>query len=434
MNKELYESYNILKKVYYNGAYASIELNKLIRLNKFELNTGLVTKIVYGVLEKDVSLTYVVSNFCKTMPEPNVLLILKIGAYVGTFINSIPKYACVNELVEITKKYENKYIAGFVNATLKSIINNKISLPDKKTNLVKYLSVKYSYPMWIVELLIKENGEEFTENLLSFSLPTMTHIRVNEKEISVKEFVEFLDKNEIEYINSGLNYTFYVDYEKLLKVHHNERWYAVQGLPSIFTCLALQPTANSLVLDACAAPGGKTVMLASMDNSVAITSCDKYTHRIELIKAYANKYGLNNINYEVADATLFNSAWENKFDFVLCDVPCSNLGIASKKPDILLNKSLESLAEINKIQLAIIENCSKYVKNGGVLLYSTCSIFRSENQEVIKNFLSSHSEFTLEKIDFNSEIEITEDNMTYTFYPHISKTEGFFIGRMRKNG
>ena len=179
----------------------------------------------------------------------------------------------------------------------------------------------------------------------------------------------------------------------------------------------------------CAAPGGKSVYLAQNKN-LEVYSCDIHKHRVELIKKYAESMDVK-LNTFVCDGTKFNKEWQDKFDFVMCDVPCSNLGVSRKKPDVFLNKSLADAKTLAGLQYQILENSAKYVKKGGVLQYSTCTILDYENKNVINKFLKNHKDFELTNIEFK-DINITNDNNMYTFYPNLTKTEGFFIGRLRR--
>ena len=180
----------------------------------------------------------------------------------------------------------------------------------------------------------------------------------------------------------------------------------------------------------CSAPGGKAVLIAQNKNNV-VYACDIHNHRVDLIKKYALSLGVKNIKYFVQDGTKERKEWLNSFDYVLCDVPCSNLGVSRKKPDVFLNKSLADTLTLAGIQYKILENSAKYVKSGGVLQYSTCTILNKENKDVVLKFLQNHPEFTLTPIDCG-DIDVLNDNGLYTFYPHKTKTEGFFIGRMIK--
>lgn len=449
MNKELNYSYNLLKKVYFDEGYSSIELNKLINAKKQEkVNFALITKIVYGVLEKDISLEYIVSKFVKKASEPKIMLILKMATYISRFTNSIPNYAIVNECVELAKK-ENKNAGGFVNATLKNILNNKVLLPNKGENLEEYLSIKYSYPVWIIKELLKSNPTKFIEEYLSKELTTLTHIRVvntNFENIKyfnkngnisdgfkkiVDNFENDLKQNNVEYSKTSLPFTFYVDYSSLKNLPLFEGRYVVQGIPSIITSINVGVENNDNVLDCTGAPGGKSVLIAELSPTSQITCCDIHEHRVELIKAYATKQNIKNIIPLTQDATKFNKDFNENFDRVLCDVPCSGIGVVNKKPDILLNRTLNDVKTLSGVQFSILSNNAKYVKIGGTLVYSTCSILEKENEEVVRKFLLQNKNFELEPIETFG-ISVKNNENMYTFFPNISETEGFFIAKLKR--
>jgi len=426
MNKELNTAFEILKSVYFDNAYANIELNKVLKKKDDKINYALITKLVYGVLERDIYLDYVINDYIKTSTRPIIKLILKLGRYVSEEVNSIPDYTLVNELVNISKKYGDRFVGGFVNATLKNLIKANVKLPLQNTD--EYLSVKYSYPTWIIKELKKYRSYEFIEELLKTELTTLTHIRVLN---NVSEFKQILTENNIKFETTPLDNTLYVDYNSLLKCDSLKNKYVVQGLPSLICSLALGAKANSKVLDTCSAPGGKSAVIAGSDKSIEVIACDLHSHRVLLIESYMKKLGINNVKAMKQDATKYNTDWNEYFDYVICDVPCSGIGIVNKKPDILLNRNIEKLNEIVKIQYDILDNSSKYVKRGGVLLYSTCSIMPQENEEIIDKFLKTHKDFYLTEIDTQG-IKVDENKFKYTFYPNVSNTEGFFIGRLKK--
>ena len=235
MNRELKLAYDILCKVCIEKSYVSIELNKSI--NKSEgINTALVTKIVYGVLEKDISLDYFIVKFISKKPNDKVLILLKIVAFVSQEINSIPNFALVSEIVNISKAVD-KHVSGFVNAVSKKLVSNKPTLPSEK-DYVKYLSIKYNFPEWVIKELLKEHDKVFVESLIAHELSTLTHVRVNLDKVTPKDFKLKLNDNGIKYEDSLYDYTLYIDYAKALKTGLSEL-FIVQGLPSIITCNVL---------------------------------------------------------------------------------------------------------------------------------------------------------------------------------------------------
>lgn len=425
MNKELRLSYDILKGVYFDNTYANILLNKS---KSEDVNFALVTKIVYGVIEKDIYLEYLVKQNVKNAPKPSVMLLLKIGSFVIQNINSIPDYAVVNEIVDIAKQENDKYVGGFVNATLKNISQKPVKLPPKSLNSTKYYSVKYSCPEWIVEKLKKVFDEAELEKYFETTLTDLTHIRILD---GVEEFKKLLNDNKISFVDSQLKDCLYVDYSELLNHNQLSDHYTVQGLPSIICARALGAVPNSKVLDCTGAPGGKSGVVASIDNSIEVVSADIHMHRVLLINQYMKKLSLNNVNGVRQDATKYRDDWKEYFDFVLCDVPCSGVGVINKKPDIVLNRKPQDVVALASTQYQILSNNSRYVKRGGILQYSTCSILKEENEDVVNRFLKGNKDFELTAIETYG-VEVKNNNNMYTFYPHISGTEGFFIARMKR--
>lgn len=421
MNKELDLSFKVLNSVYFKGAYASIELSK-----KFDnkLNFNLVTKLTYGVMDNDVRLDYFVKQFYTKAPKKEVVLLFKLGAYVSWEINSIPKFALVNELVEIAKHSKLKPYTSFINAILKKIVNTEFELPKVKDRLT-FLSVKYSKPIWFIDLLLRNFDSGFVHSFLGSELETQTHIRINTLKISPEDFKIKLDNLNVPYKSSVFADAIFVDYSKIVREEDLKGLYTAQGIPSM---VVSRNVCGNSVLDSCSAPGGKSVYVATINPDCNVTACDFYEHRVALINDYASKIGVSNIKTCVQDASQFNAEFENKFDCVLLDVPCSGLGVIDKKPDLLINNELD-FVKLPKLQYEILNNNARYVKVGGSIVYSTCTILPEENENIINKFLNSHPNFKIENV--NTFGVLCSDNCGLkTFYPHLSKTEGFFIGKL----
>lgn len=429
MNKELYASYEVLKNIYSKNAFSGIELNKM--LTKSNLNNALVTKIVYGVVENDILLNYFLQNFYKKKPKLNVLIILKIGTFANKFLTSIPPFALVNELVNIAKTMD-KSLSGFVNATLKNIIKTELTYPKKENDLVEYLSVKFSYPVWLVNMLLKQQTQSFVESLFEHELTTLTHVRINPLVTTAQNFEKAMAEKGITFKPSELKGAYYVSYEQLLQTESLSEHYIVMGISSMNLCELINPKNNTTLLDTCASPGGKSLYLSQMNNLTKITSADIHEHRVNLIHSLVKKYNAKNINVIMQDAAQLNESFINSFDYVLCDVPCSGIGVVNQKPDILLNRAPQDIHNLQQLQLQILTTSAQYVKTGGELFYSTCTILRQENEEVIYQFLAQHSNFALEKIKQVNSIPAKEENNMLTYYPHMSNTEGFFIAKLVK--
>ncbi|MDY5041899.1 MAG: 16S rRNA (cytosine(967)-C(5))-methyltransferase RsmB [Eubacteriales bacterium] len=421
MNKELVLSYRILNNVYFKKAYASIELNKNCQS---DVNFNLVTKIVYGVIDNDVKLEYYLKQFYKKAPKKDVQLLLKLGAYVHFYIDSIPDFAMVNELVELSKHSKLKPYKSFINAVLKKIVTTPFELPSSD-NKIEYLSIKFSKPQWFVQLLLNNFDYGFVTSVLSAELPTDTHIRINTLLTTVEDFKHILDDNNIKYQQSILDDGLYVDYSALIKIKDIVSLYTAQGIPSM---IVSKNVVGNNILDACSAPGGKAVYIATLNPNAVVTACDIYDHRVKLIDDYAKRLNITNVKTCVNDASVFNPEFENKFDAVLLDVPCSGLGVVDKKPDILLNNQLK-FDELPALQSKILDINSKYVKVGGSIIYSTCTILPAENENIINEFLNTHHNFKLDKVEVYK-VPAMDSSGLKTFYPNISGTEGFFIGKL----
>ena len=424
MNKELNLAYKVLNNVYFKGAYASIELNKSYISN---LNFNLVTKITYGVIDDDVKLDYFVKQFYKKAPKKEVTLIFKLAAYLSQNINSIPKFAVVNELVEIAKHSKLKPYVSFINAVLKKIVNAEFVLPDTKDKRL-YLSIKYSKPLWFIDLMLKNFSDDFVVEFFEAELTNLTHIRVNTLKIKYADFVSKLKELDIDYTTSTLDDALFVEYSKIVREESLNGLYTPQGIPSM---IVSRNVVGNTILDACSAPGGKAVYIATLNPNSKVIACDYYEHRAQLINDYSSRMSVENVTTKVLDATNFVPEFEGKFDCVLLDVPCSGLGVIDKKPDLLINNDLDFLS-LPDLQLKILENNSKYVKSGGSIVYSTCTILPTENEDIITKFLQKHPNFRLDTVDTFG-VLCDDKGGLKTFYPHISKTEGFFIGKLVRN-
>ncbi len=379
-------AYDILSKVYQDGAYASLELSKHILK---ATNQDFVVHLIYGVLERDIELSYYISKLCIKRPKPSIVIVLKMGMYQLKYMDSIPAYAAVSNTVDLTKEIKKQELKGFVNATLKNFNNNNIELPKDK---IKRMSIEYSVPEFIVNIYLKEYGEDKTKAMLLKDNFSYEHFRVSSK-YSMDQLLKILKENNVEYIESKDNAIFAKN-NKITQDIYSAGNITVQSKTSMLTCEALEPKDGDKILDLCAAPGGKSIYLAELAKD-EVTSCDIYPHRIALIESYKNRMGVENIKTVINDATILNKDFVDKFDKVLCDVPCSGLGVAKKKPDIYLNMTKESISGLPKIQYKILDTAKEYVKVGGILMYSTCTTLPQENKEVIRQFLSTNKNFEL---------------------------------------
>lgn len=406
-----YDCYTILNKVYSDKAY----IKQAITYTQIEeKNRASIVKICYGVLDKDIELSYYITYLAPKSPKLAIRTILKISMYCIKYLEK-KDYAVIKNAVELTKKLGKGGAGGFVNATLRKFAKTEIPLP--KDNL-KRLSVELSYPEFLLKEILKTFGENRIKNIIEAVPKTTLAFYETDGE-------KYLKEHNIKYNKTPYDNVFTV--EKFARNNdYDSGIYTYQSLGSVAICDAVAPCKN--LLDCCAAPGGKSVRLSYKCENVL--SWDIHEHRVELIKSYANRMNRKNIKAECHDAKIFNPELEKCFDAVLCDVPCSGTGVISENPDIKLNRSEEDLASINTDQLAILDTASKYVKNGGYLYYSTCSILRRENSDIIEMFLTTHTDFEIENTD--SKLPFERFGYGNTFLPDISSGVGFYIAILKR--
>jgi 16S rRNA (cytosine967-C5)-methyltransferase len=382
---------------------------------------------VYGVVEKDVETEYIISLFTNKPPKQSVKIILKIGIYILKYFDNIPDYAAINNIVELTKSLGKKELAGFVNATLKNIASKDIVYP---TDREAFLSVKYSFPLWAVKKLVKQYGDKFTEELIGCKLTEKEHIRININKTTPSKFEELLRQNNQEFTKSEGNLGYYVTHSTLKNSNIDKNLYTNQSIGSILVCMGLEVKNKSKILDACAAPGGKSVLLSEINKDGTVTAWDIHPHRVELIKTYAKRMDAKNIDAELKDASVLHKEHIERYDYVLCDVPCSGFGVVLSKPDIKIGKTERDIEELSRLQYKILDACSNYVKRGGFLMYSTCTIFEEENNFVADRFLENHKNF--EAQDIMLPINKYKQKKYIQLLPNTDNTEGFFMARFKR--
>lgn len=403
----------------FGGAYVNAALKKNLRKLKDPREKSLCTNIVYGVEDKLITLNYIISAYSKIEIKKisqYVLIILQTGIYQLLFMNKIPQSAAVNESVKLADKFGQKASKGFINAILRNIIRNGFKYPEEKIN---YLSVKYSFPLQLCEKWINDFGYEFTEKLMgSFEDPQRTVLRPNILKTNAAELAKMLGSEDIKADISGealITDGFDIENNDL----YRKGYFTVQSLAAQKTSEELTPESGETIIDMCAAPGGKTTHIAEiMNNKGKVLAFDIYPQKIEIIKKNAARLGIDIIEASLKDAAVYDESLSASADRVLCDVPCTGHGMIGRKPDIKYAQT--DCAALKKMQKKILANGAAYLKTGGTLIYSTCTIEKEENEDVTGVFLKKHKEFAKE--------------YEKTFYPHIDKTEGFYIFKAVKNG
>lgn len=423
-----------------NKNYSNISINKNFKdIDISDQEKGLATELIYGVIENKYYLNYIMDKLSKIKSKKMstyVKISLWLGIYQILFLDSIKDHAAVNESVALIKKYDKKS-SGFVNAILRNVIRNKENIMEiDKKDIVEYLSIKYSYNQWLIRKWIEEFGQEFTEDLLEAnSEKPNLYIRANTLKINRDELINKLREQGIDCSKvNGIDESIMV--KNLKNIENNklfkEGYFTVQDISSMLVGKVANPKEEKLVLDVCSAPGGKTTHLGTiMKNTGQVISRDIFDHKLKLINNTVKRLGLKNIKVENFDALNIDENSIDKFDYVICDVPCSGMGIIKRKPEIKFKKE-EEIKDLPIIQKKILNNASKYVKLGGNLIYSTCTIHDEENINVVKEFLNVNDNFELVPID---EVNVDLDNQDKGYikiYPNIHGMDGFFIAKLKR--
>ena len=420
-----------LYKIEKNGAYSNIVLDETIKSNKDKLNSrdiGLISELVYGVTSWRLTLDEIIKMHSKIRLKkisPWIINILRMGVYQIIFLDKIPKSAAVNESVNLAKKYGNKGAISFTNAVLRKIEKSNYEQLFKIKDSKERISKTTSMPIWIVEKLIEQKGEKEAEMICNNSnlKPNLT-IRINTLKNTQQEFIQKLKDQKIEYEETEYKNFLILKNQKNIEnlSLFKEGLFTVQDLSAGLAAKTLNPQPGESVLDCCSAPGGKTTYLAEiMNNKGNIEAWDIHKHRVELVDKSSKRLGINIIKTKVKDATVYDSNYDEKFDKILLDVPCLGIGVIKRKPDIKWQRNPEDIEKISKIQFEILKTCSKYLKNGGKLVYSTCSILEEENQNIIEKFLKQNKNFKY-KNEKEKSININTG----------IKQDGFFICELEK--
>jgi len=418
-------SYLALLDVESKKAYSNLAINHQIVINKPNAQ-GFVRELVYGVLENKLTLDYYLDQLVKDgvkSLKASELTILRMGIYQLGYMASVPEYAAVNESVILAKKYCRSK-SGLVNGVLREYLKKKLQLrlPDRHDDEIRYLSVKYSYEPWIIELWLDHYDVDFVEELLEAGnvTPPMT-VRFNWLKVMKKDLISKLEERGYQVEEGDMcQNALHVKGGNLLDTDfYKMGMFTPQDESSMLVSEKLDPKHGDVVMDVCAAPGGKTTAIAErMNNTGKIIASDVYRRKLDLIDKEAERLGIRNIETRSWDATRVDSAMVHKADRVLVDAPCSGLGVVRRKPEIKYKALTSDMELLPKKQLAILSASSSYVKMGGTLVYSTCTINPRENEKVVEAFLRKNPSFS--KVDET------------LLLPHINGTDGFYICVMKR--
>lgn len=407
MTNPLYDPYAVLQKVYGGGAFLKQALSDT---PVEELNRARTVKICYGVLENDLYLDFCIRSFAPKNPKLPVRILLKISLYLLLFLQK-PRYMVTDNAVSLAKKLGKGGAAGFLNAFLRAFDASKLVLPADRA---ERLSVQYSVPLFAVKRILAQYGEE-AESVLAHA-PARTFVRFASAQAAEK-YAEGAEKTPFDNLFS------YARFRRDEGFDRGE--YTFQSVGSVAICSVVEPCEN--LLDACAAPGGKSVLLSQKCGHV--TAFELHEHRAQLIRAYAARMGAS-IAVVCRDSSVHDAEYDGAFDAVLADAPCSGYGVIGENPDIKFFRKEESLAELTKTQRAILDACAPYVRAGGALYYSTCSLFAEENDGTAGAFLEGHPQFAVQELSCPLAHRRTKYGLQ--FLPHISMGAGFYVCKFQK--
>lgn len=381
-------AFEILNDVLRDNAYSNIAIDKALK--NVDSDKAFISSLVYGVIERKITLDYIVNKYLDGKTKPKVKIILYLGAFQLYFMDKVPASAAINECVNLAKEVGVSYYTKLINAVLHKINDNRIDI-----NSLDDLSIKYSCPAHLINMWKKAYGEKNIVKILSainnkppvFAIPNTLYVDADECLYELNNAgIEGEVLDDVVMITSSFDLAKCKPFQDGL--------FHIEDLSSYQCAKALDAKENEVVIDVCSAPGGKAFTIAEgMNNKGTLYAFDLYEHRVKLIEQGAERLGLTNIKASVNDALQFNEKQELA-DKILCDVPCSGFGIVRRKPEIRY-KDLDSIKDLPQIQLDILSISSKYLKNGGRLVYSTCTLNKRENEKVILSFLEKNDSFEL---------------------------------------
>ena len=430
MDKNRLTAFEALLKIEQEEAYSNLAVADAIREYRPD-NEAFVRNLVYGVLQQKILIDYWLDAFVKSgvrKVKPRARVLLRMGLYQIEFMDSVPDYAAVSETVQLSRK-KCPGLSGLINGVLRSCLREpeRRTLPNREIDPAAYLSVKYSYSRDLSELWLGRFGQNRAETLMAAGnqIPPLT-ICVNTLKITADALSDslsgkgfFIRKPELngmspEQAEAVKSHALYVNGNGLMdtKEFHDGLFY-VQDISSMRAVTALSPQPGQRILDVCAAPGGKSLFASLlMKDQGKIQSCDIYDHKLRLIEKTAARLGIHQIETVNQDASMFYDEFSESADAVIVDVPCSGLGVVRRKPEIKWKMTKDSIRVLSKLQYRILDNSAQYVRKKGRLLYSTCTISKEENEEIVDRFLKMHYDFT----------KVTENQL----FPDTDGSDGFY--------
>ena len=431
-------AFKILQNALKGSTYSNIAVDNALKKNEMSAaDAGLLTAIVMGVTERRLTLDYIIDKLSSRPDEveSDTRILLQMGIYQVTYLDRIPEYAAVNETVSLAPRRSR----GFVNAVMREYLRRKQKgtldslFPSEESSPVEYLSVYYSFPEDMCRRFLEIYGIDRTKKIFEiFNRPPKLTLRINTLKISRGEYAALLDEKDIKYtLSERLENAIILENVSFAALPgFDEGYFFIQDEASQICVEAIDAKGDMLMIDACSCPGSKSFGSAiKMENEGRVLSFDLHESKLSLIDKSAERLGISIIKSAKRDGRECDESLVEQADRVLCDVPCSGLGVIGKKPEIRY-KSLSDFARLPEIQYDILENCSKYVKKGGVLIYSTCTVLPEENEENAEKFILAHPEFS--PVDFTVGDVKSEGGML-SLSPDRHGTDGFFVAKFIKN-
>ena len=427
-------AYEVLFTIIQEDGYSNITLNKYFNQYKVEeQDKRFISEVVYGTIKNKLYLEHILKSYSKGRVKPKVKIILLMSVYQLLYMDKTPNFAIIDEAVKLSKKIAGNITGKFVNGILRNIERNAKNLELKYKNETEKFCVENSCPKELFDILNKQYGKEKAQSIVvSFNQKSKNSIRYNPLKTTKSDLIEKLGSavSESEICEDSL----ILNKLNIDNSLFTNGYYIIQDEASalVASSIGLPVDKEYKILDTCAAPGGKSLHIASKYFNSSLVSCDKYIHKLKLIEDNTAKLGISNIEIKEQDATINNSSFNDKFDIVICDVPCSGIGVIKNKPEIKYKITNSYVEDISKLQYQILDNSKKYVKNNGILMYSTCTIDKRENIENINKFLNENKDFKLENISLKNSIIKTSENGVLEILPDEYSCDGFFIAKLRK--
>lgn len=426
----------VLERCRRDGAWSGQVLDQLLSSGELSArDSALAARLSLSVLQNDRYLDHCIDHYCSASRlEPKIRDLLRLGACQILLLDKIPDHAAVDESVALCKAMGAQRASGLVNAVLRRLSENREHLPEiPGKGSAAYLALRYSQPDWLAERLVGQRGYDFTEAFFAACLqPADTALQINTLKTGADAFTEALTAKGIFYeVPPFPPHAVSLSGGRISELPgYEEGLFYVQDRAAAMAVEIAQPLPGMQVLDACAAPGGKSFACAiRMRDQGSILSCDLHEKKLARIESSAQRLGIRCIQTAAMDAGVFDPAMAGRFDLVIADVPCSGFGVMRKKPEIR-RKSAAEAGGLPAVQDRILRNLSAYVKPGGTLLYATCTVLREENEDVVSRFLQERPDF--HPLDFTVG-ERRSERGSYTFWPHIDHSDGFFAAKLRRD-